>query len=167
MRRRQFIGLMAGAVASPVSSALAQKRPLQIGWLAFGQDAQGQIDQSLKEALARNGLVEGRDIEIVYRFAKGNSMQLLPLANELASLKPNILIGVGGDVVKALDEASKGHIPIVGGVSDNPIRAGLATSLARPGKNFTGVTFLTDEMAAKRLELLKEAIPNAKRVAVI
>lgn len=167
MRRRKFIGLMAGAAASSVSSALAQKRLFQIGWLAFGNDAQSQIDQSLKDALAQNGLVERHNIEIVYRFAKGSSTQLSPLANELADLKPNILVGVGGDVVKALLEASKGRIPIVGGVSDDPIRAGLSTSLARPSKNFTGVTFLTDEMAAKRVELLKEAIPNAKRVAVI
>lgn len=155
---------MAGAAASSVSSALAQTRQFQIGWLAFGHDAQSQIDRSLKDALAQNGLV---NIEVVYRFAKGSSTQLSPLANELADLKPHILVGVGGDVVKALLEASKGRIPIVGGVSDNPIRAGLATSLARPGKNFTGVTFLTDEMAAKRVELLKDAIPNTKRVAVI
>jgi putative ABC transport system substrate-binding protein len=167
MRRRQFIGLMAGAAASSVSPAPAQKRLFQIGWLAFGHDAQSQVDRSLKDALAQNGLVERQTIDIAYRFAKGSSTQLSPLANELADLKPDILVGVGGDVVKALLDASKGSIPIVGGVSDNPIRAGLATSLARPGKNFTGVTFLTDEMAAKRLELLKEAIPNAKRVAVI
>jgi putative ABC transport system substrate-binding protein len=158
---------MAGAAASSVSSVLAQKRLFQIGWLAFGHDTQSQIDRSLKDVLAQNGLVEGHSIDIAYRFAKGNSAQLAPLANELADLKPNILVGVGGDVVKALFEASEGRIPIVGGVSDDPIRAGLATSLARPGKNFTGVTFLTDEMAAKRVELLKEAIPNAKRVAVI
>jgi putative ABC transport system substrate-binding protein len=167
MRRRQLIGLVAGAAAFSVTPALAQKRPFQIGWLAFGHDAQSHIDRTLKDALAQNGFVEGRNIEIVYRFAKGSSAQLSPLANELTNLKPNILIGVGGDVVKALLEASKGRIPIVGGVSDNPIRSGLATSLARPGKSFTGVTFLTDEMAAKRMELLKEAIPNAGRVAVI
>ena len=167
MRRRQFIRIMAVAAASSVSSALAQERRFQNGWLAFGHDAQSQIDRSLKEALAQNGLVEGRSIEIVYRFAKGSSTQLSPLANELAESKPNILVGIGGDVVMALLEASKGRIPIVGGVSDNPIRAGFATTLARPGKNFTGVTFLTDEMAAKPVELLKEAIPNAKRVAVI
>ena len=167
MRRRQFISLMAGAAAYSVSSALAQKRPFQIGWLAFGHDAQNQIDRSLKDALAKNGLVERRDTEIVYRFAKGSSTQLSPLANELADLKPNILVGWGGDVIKALLNASKGRIPIVGGVSEDPIRAGFTTSLARPDKNFTGVTFLTDEMAAKRVELLKEAIPNAKRVAVI
>jgi putative ABC transport system substrate-binding protein len=158
---------MAGAAASSVSSALAQKRPLQIGWLAFGHDAQNQIDRSLKDALAQNGLVERHNVQIVYRFAKGSSTQLSPLANELANLKPDILVGIGGDVVKALLEASEGHIPIVGGVSDDPIRSGLARSLARPNKNFTGVTFLTDEMAAKRVELLKEAVPNARRVAII
>jgi putative ABC transport system substrate-binding protein len=121
----------------------------------------------LKDALAQNGLVERRNIEIVYRFANGNSTRLAPLADEIVALQPHILVGVGGDVVKALLEASKGQIPVVGGVSENPIRAGLAASLARPGKNFTGVTFLTDEMAAKRMELLKEAVPNAIRVAVV
>ena len=166
MRRRQFIGLIIGAAVSPGLPALAQKR-FQIGWLAFGPDAQGQIDRSLKDSLAQNGLMERRNVEIVYRFANGSSTLLPPLAGELVALKPDILIGVGGDVVKALLEASKGHIPIVGGVSENPLRAGLAASLARPDKNFTGVTFLTDEMAAKRMELLKEAIPNARRVAVI
>jgi len=69
---------MAVAAASSVSSALAQERRFQIGWLAFGHDAQSQIDRSLKEALAQNGLVEGRSIEIVYRFAKGSSTQLSP-----------------------------------------------------------------------------------------
>ena len=167
MRRRQFIGIVAGAAASSVFPAVAQKRPFQIGWLAFGHDAQSPIDGSLKEALAQNGLVERQTIEVVYRFARGSSGQLLPLATELAELKPDLLLGVGGDVVKALSEASKQRIPVVGGVSENPVRAGLSTSLARPDRNFTGVTFLTDEMAAKRVELLKEAIPGAKRVAVI
>src|SRR6185295_17297842 len=78
-----------------------------------------------------------------------------------------MLLAVGGDVIQALFAASKNDIPIVGGISDNPLRAGIAASLARPGKNFTGVTFLTDEMAAKRIELLKEVVPNASRVAVI
>src|SRR5215204_5715780 len=78
-----------------------------------------------------------------------------------------MLLAVGGDVIKALFDASKSGIPIVGGVSDNPVRAGIAASLERPGKNFTGVTYLTDEMAAKRIDLLNEVAPNAKCVAVI
>src|SRR6185436_19992950 len=61
----------------------------------------------------------------------------------------------------------KGRIPIVGGVSDSPMRAGFAVSLARPSRNFTGVTYLTDEMAAKRMQILKEVAPSARRVAVI
>jgi putative tryptophan/tyrosine transport system substrate-binding protein len=73
---------------------------------------------------------------------------------------------VGGDVVQALVNASNGT-PVVGGVSDNPVRSGIALTLARPGKVFTGVTFLTDEMAAKRMEFLNEVAPTARRVAVI
>jgi putative tryptophan/tyrosine transport system substrate-binding protein len=76
------------------------------------------------------------------------------------------LIGVGGDVVRALVDASNGT-PVVGGVSDNPVRAGIALALARPGKVFTGVTFLTDEMAAKRMELLNEVASTARRVAIV
>jgi putative ABC transport system substrate-binding protein len=127
----------------------------------------GPIDQSLKEALAQAGLVDGRNIEIIFRYANGISDRLAELAAELVAQNPNLLLAVGGDVIKPLFEASKGNIPIVGGVSDSPMRAGIAMSLARPGKNFTGITFLTDEMAAKRIELLKEVAPNARRVAVI
>jgi len=121
----------------------------------------------LKDALAQAVLIDGRNIEIVFRYANGMSDRLAELATELVAQRPNVLLAVGGDVVKPLFEASKGSIPIVGGVSDSPMRAGFAVSLARPSKNFTGVTFLTDEMAAKRIELLKEVAPNARRVAVI
>jgi ABC-type uncharacterized transport system substrate-binding protein len=93
-------------------------------------------------------------------------MRLPELARELAAQKPDLLIGVGGDVVRALVDASNGT-PVVGGVSDNPVRAGIALALARPGKVFTGVTFLTDEMAAKRMELLNEVASAARRVAVV
>ena len=127
----------------------------------------GPIDQSLKDALSQRGLIDGGNIEIIYRYANGESARLAELATELVAQKPDMLLAVGGDVIKALFEASKGSIPIVGGVTDNPMRAGIAVSLARPGKNFTGVTFLTDEMAAKRMELLKEVAPNARRVAAI
>jgi putative ABC transport system substrate-binding protein len=121
----------------------------------------------LKEALAQAGLVDGRNIEIIFRYANGISDQLAQLAAELVAQNPDLLLAIGGDVIKPLFEASKGSIPIVGGVSDSPMRAGIAMSLARPGKNFTGITYLTDEMAAKRIELLKEVAPNARRVAVI
>jgi putative tryptophan/tyrosine transport system substrate-binding protein len=167
MRRRDFIALITSAAVSLPPRALAQKKPLRIGWLVFGGASLGRIDQSLKDALSQSGFVDGGNLQIIYRYANGQSMRLPELAEELVAQKPDLLIAVGGDILKELFDASKGTIPVVGGVSDSPIRSGLAVSLAKPGKNFTGVTFLTDEMAAKRMELLSEVAPEAKRVAVI
>ena len=167
MKRREFIALIAGAAVSFPQPVLAQKRAARIGWLIYGDASLGPIDKSLKDALDQIGSVDGRTVEIIQRYANGNSTRLPALAEELVALKPDLLLALGGDVVKVLFDASKGSIPVVGGVSDSPVRAGFATSLAKPGKNFTGVTFLTDEMAAKRMEILKEVAPNTKRVAVI
>ena len=167
MQRREFIAVLGGAVAAWPLAARAQKSRPRIGWLVFGDAQLGPIDQSLKDALALAGLVDGRNIEVIFRYANGMSDRLTELATELVAQKPNLLLAVGGDVIKPLFEASKGSVPIVGGVSDSPMRAGIAVSLARPGKNFTGITFLTDEMAGKRIELLKEVAPDARRVAVI
>jgi len=163
MHRRKFLLAL---LAVPASAA-AQNRRFRIGWLVFGDATLGEVDRSLKDALVQRGLVDGGNIEIIYRYANGAPARLAELASELVAQKPDMLLAVGGDVIKALFDADKSSIPIVGGVSDSPVRAGIAASLARPGKNFTGVTYLTDEMAAKRIELLKEAVPNARRVAVI
>ena len=167
MQRREFITVLGGLVAAWPLAARAQKSLPRIGWLVYGGSTLGPIDQSLKDALAQVGLVDGRNIEIVFGYANGKTDQLPRLASELVAQKPNLLLAVGGDAIKPLFEASKGGIPIVGGVSDSPMRAGIAVSLARPSMNFTGITFLTDEMAAKRMEFLKEVAPNARRVAVI
>ncbi len=167
MRRREFITLLGGAAAAWPLAARAQKSSPRIGWLVYGGTTLGPIDQSLKDALAKAGLVDGRNIQFIFRYANGVSDRLAELAAELVAQKPDLLVAIGGDVIKTLFDESKGRIPIVGGVSDSPMRAGIAVSLARPSKNFTGVTYLTDEMAAKRMELLKEVAPNARRVAVI
>ncbi len=167
MKRREFITFLGSAVAAGPLAAHAQKSLPRIGWLVYGGATLGPIDQSLKDALAQVGLVDGRNIEIVFGYANGKTDQLARLALELVAQKPDLLLAVGGDAIKPLFEASKGGIPIVGGVSDSPMRAGIAESLARPSMNFTGITFLTDEMAAKRMEFLKELAPTAKRVAVI
>jgi putative ABC transport system substrate-binding protein len=168
MQRREFIAVLGGVVAVWPLAVRAQKSLPRIGWLVFGDAKKlGPVDQSLKDALAQAGLLDGRNIEIIFRYANGMPDRLAELATELVAQRPNLLLAVGGDVIKPLFEASKGSIPIVGGVSDSPIRSGIAVSLARPSKNFTGITFLTDEMAAKRMELLKEVAPNVRKVAVI
>ncbi|MBR1156240.1 ABC transporter substrate binding protein [Bradyrhizobium sp. JYMT SZCCT0428] len=167
MRRREFISVVGGAVVAWPLAVHAQKSLPRIGWLAFGDAKKmGPVDQSLKDALAQAGLIEGRNVEIVFRYANGMPDRLAALATEFAAQRPTLLLAVGGDVIKPLFEASKGSIAIVGGVSDSPIRSGIAVSLARPSKNFTEITFLTDEMAAKRIELLKQVAPNVRKVAV-
>jgi putative ABC transport system substrate-binding protein len=133
----------------------------------FGTSELGPIDKTLRDALAHRGFVHGHNIDVMFRYANAAPTRLPELARELAAQKPEVLIGIGGDVVRALIAASKGSTPVVGGVSENPVRAGFVVSLARPGKTFTGVTFLTDEMAAKRMELLNEVAPTARRVAVV
>ena len=146
MQRREFITVLGGALAAWPLAARAQKSMPRIGWLVFGDAKLGPIDQSLEDALAQAGLLNGRNVEIIVRYANGMPDRLAELAAELVAQRPNLLLAVGGDVIKPLFEASNGSIPIVGGVSDSPMRAGIAVSLARPGKNFTGITFLTDEM---------------------
>src|SRR6202012_2349769 len=162
MRRREFIVGIGGTAAVWPLAARAQKSNPRIGGLVYGGATLGLSGQSVKDAIKHAGPVDGPNIEIVFRYANGKSDQLAGLADELAAQKPALLLAVGGDVIKPLFEASKGRIPAVGGVSDNPMRAGLAESLARPSKNFTGITFLTDEMAAKRMQILKEVAPGAR-----
>jgi putative ABC transport system substrate-binding protein len=173
MSRRGVIGLVGGAAASSVLWPLAARaqqsktRRFQIGWLTFGGPALGALEKTLRDAIANRGLIDGRNIEVTFRHANGVPTALPRLADELVARRPDLLIGLGGDIAKPLFDASKGGIPIVGGVSDDPVRAELAVSLGRPGKNFTGATFISDELAAKRMELLSEVAPAARRVAVI
>src|SRR6266566_5837144 len=108
MQRREFIAVIGGAVATWPLAARAQKSLPRIGWLVFGDAKLGPIDQSLKDALAQRGLVDGRNIEIVFRYANGRSDRLAELSAELIAQKPNILLAVGGHVIMPLFEASKG-----------------------------------------------------------
>jgi putative ABC transport system substrate-binding protein len=170
VRRREFITLLGGAAAAWPLAVRAQQprsRRFRIGWLTFGGPALGALEKTLRDAITERGLIEGRNIEVTFRHANGVPTALPGLAGELVAQHPDLLIGLGGDVAKPLFDASRGAIPIVGGVSDDPVRAELAVSLGRPGKNFTGATFISDELAAKRMELLSEVAPAARRVAVI
>src|SRR3954468_462749 len=107
MLRREFIAVLGGAVAARPLAAHAQKSLPRIGWLVFGDSKLGPIDQSLKDALAQAGLLDGRNVEIVFRYANGTPERLGGLAAELVAQKPNLLLAVGGDVIKPLFEASK------------------------------------------------------------
>jgi len=111
MRRRHFMTLLGGAAATWPLAARAQKSLPRIGWLVFGDAKLGPIDQSLKDALAQAGLFDGRNIEIVFRYANGRSDRLPQLAAELIAQKPNLLLGVGSPVVMPLFEQVKPAYP--------------------------------------------------------
>ena len=119
--------------------------------------------QGLKEA----GYVEGESITIVYRWAEGRYDRLPELAAELVRRPVGVIAALGGTLAARAAKEATATIPIVFGVPEDPVRLGLVTSIPRPGGNLTGVNFLTIELVAKRLELLREMVPAATRVAVL
>ena len=170
MNRRIAIWLLATAFLATASLAQAQqaKKVSRIGYLT-GADAATESARSegIRLALRERGYIEGQNIATEYRYAEGKRDQLPALAAELVRLNVNIIVAGGGEsVIEAAKNATK-TIPIVmvGGGSD-PVEAGYVQSLARPGGNITGLTNLGRELGGKRLELLKEAVPKAARVAV-
>jgi putative ABC transport system substrate-binding protein len=121
---------------------------------------------SARRGLRDLGYVEGRNISIEFRYAEGMPERLPALAAELVATRPTVLLAVGGDVADATVKATR-TVPIVFVTSADPVQHGLARSLARPGGNATGVTFVMDDLAAKRPELLKETMPAISRVAFL
>jgi len=121
--------------------------------------------EALLAALAELGYVEGRNLSIEGRFGVAEG-DLQPVAAELVGINPALILAIGTDVAQAVKRATQ-TIPIVMGSSLDPVRVGLASSLARPGGNVTGESYLVDRLNPKRLELLKQAVPSASRVAVL
>ncbi len=118
------------------------------------------------EGLQALGYVDGKTVKIEYRYADGKSERLPALAAELVQLKPDVIFAYGGDVAPHAKQATN-SIPIVALVSNDPVQSGLVASVGRPGANVTGITLIYDELAGKVLELLKEAVPEISRVAVL
>jgi len=139
----------------------------RIGYLAGNLAGYPHLREAFLQGLRDLGYAEGRNLVIEYRSAEGKYEQLPALAAELVALKVDVIVTAGGTAPALAAKQATTTIPIVmAGVGD-AVAAGLVSSLARPGGNVTGVTDLEPELAAKRLELLKEAIPRAGRVAVL
>jgi putative ABC transport system substrate-binding protein len=148
-------------LAPPV--AAAQPR---VGVLLFGNPATDPNFASFRAGLTDLGYVEGRNIYLEVRGAEGKPERLPDLARELVGLKPNVIYALGGDVAPSI-KAVTDTIPVVVSVSLDPVQAGLVGGLARPGGNITGVTLVSSDLAAKRLQFLREAAPGISRVAVL
>jgi putative ABC transport system substrate-binding protein len=167
MIRRAFITLLAGVAAWPLAARGQQPgRIPRLGVLLFSTPQGDPSMEVARRALRDLGYVEGQNLAIEYRYAEGRTERLPALAADLVSTKPDVVFASGGDVTPAAVKATQA-IPIVFTSSADPVQLGFVASLARPGGNATGVTFLLDELASKRLEILKQAAPRVSRVGFL
>lgn len=164
--QRRALALLAATLALEHLTASAQRRsgPARLGWLSY-LSAPDPALALLHEGLRELGYVEGKSYVVVARFADGDFARLPRLVEELGAEHVDVLVSRGPsvDYTKAL----RSNIPIVFAYSGDPVEAGFADSLPRPGRNMTGVTFMAMELSTKRVEVLKELVPKATRIALL
>jgi putative ABC transport system substrate-binding protein len=168
LRRREFIAGLGGAAAWPLAARAQQPALPVIGVLGGVSSARYQEPTAgFHRGLAEAGYVEGRNVAIEYRWADDHYDRLPAMAADLASRRVAVIFAGGPDVgLKAAMAATK-TIPIVFVTGSDPVAAGFVPSLARPDGNVTGLTAFGVELTAKRLELLHELLPGARRIAVL
>lgn len=168
MRRREFLGVLGSAAAAWPVGARAQgtTTTARIGWLtAQKADSPTPFLEALRAGFVELGYVEGRNLTIVFRYGDDDINRLPELATQLVQIPVDVIMAQGAavSVVNRLNLP----VPIVFASSGDPVSAGFAQSLARPGRNLTGVTFMAAELNGKRLELLRDFIPDLRRVAIV
>lgn len=167
MNRRSFIAGASTLLAAPLATEAQQAaKAARVGVLLFSSPDADPNLPAFRDGLRQLGYVEGRNIVLEYRFAESQAQRLPGRAAELVNLRPDAIFALGGDVAP-FARAATSTIPIVMAVSIDPVQTHLVSSLARPGGNLTGVTYVSSDLAAKRLELLKEIAPGIERVGVL
>jgi putative tryptophan/tyrosine transport system substrate-binding protein len=168
MRRREFITLIGGAVAAP-SAALSQqlgrgRRIPNVGILNYAA-ADDTLVSDFRAALGELGHVEGQSLTITYRWADGHFERLPNLAAELVAGNVDVIIALGPATWAA--KAATNIIPIVIAFSGDPVGNGVVSNLARPGGNITGFSYMSTDLAAKRIELLSKTFPKNRRIGIL
>ena len=168
MRRRDLLVLAGTAVLLPRTGTAQQRKMSVIGYLSGGSASfYATILPSFREGLGESGYVEGKNVAIEYRWAEGHYDRLPAMAAELVDRKVDLIVAGGGDEASRSAKQATAVIPIVFSSGGDPVADGRVVSLARPGGNLTGVSFLTVGLHPKRLELLAELVPQAQTIAML
>ena len=166
MRRREFIAGLTGAAAWPLSVQAQQPIPV-VGFLsAQSPGTAAPLVNAFRRGLAEAGYADGQNVTIEYRFTEGRIDRLSGMAADLVRRRVSVIASTGSGIAIGA-KAATGTIPIVFGVAEDPVKLGLVASINHPGGNATGINFLLVEVGTKRLALLREIVPSAKRIAVL
>lgn len=168
MRRREFIVGLGSATAVSLAARAQQTAIPVIGFMhPQTPDTTAEWLRGLRAGLRESGYAEGENVVIEYRWGQNQLDRLPMLAGELARRPVSVIVATGGSASALAAKAATTTIPIVFNVGEDPVRLGLVSSLSRPGGNITGNNFFAGELVAKHLEILRELVPTAARVAVL
>ena len=166
MRRREFISIVSGAAVWPLAASAQQAGKLPtIGYLGANASVFGPWTAAFVARLRELNWIEGRTVEIEYRWSEGRPEREAEIAAEFVRLRVDV-IAANGTAVATLKKATL-VIPIVFTIANDPVGTGLVQSLASPGGNVTGMTLLTTDLAGKRLELMRDFVPQLRRLAIM
>jgi len=168
VKRREFISLLGGAAACPLSARAQQPAMPVVGFMSARSPGESaHLVAAFRRGLGEGGFIEGQNVALEFRWARGQYDRLPALATELVNRGIAVLVAVGGDPSSVAAKQATSTIPIVFGIAGDPVKAGLVESFNRPGGNVTGVTLMTALMEPKRLGLLRELVPGVPLIGIL